>query len=160
VSVRIDRRLEGPVVGRAGILRQPRLASLGNGVVATYFVNHDLTAVAKALAAVRDDVVYPGYGLHGVEPEALDRAWLPIVGQLGLGVITKDKHIRYRPAETRHCSRTASERPASAPPSRQRDGDGLSGPLSSSSVSLQALDHLLSMPPLVTAGFRVPQRLP
>jgi len=69
--------------------------------VATYFVDNDLTAVAKALVAVRDDVVYSGYGIHGVEPEALDRAWLPIVGQLGLVVITRDKHIRYRPGEVK-----------------------------------------------------------
>ncbi len=69
--------------------------------MATYFVDNDLTAVAKALAAVRDDVVYPGYGSHGIEPETLDPAWLPIVGRLGLVVITRDKHIRYRPAEVK-----------------------------------------------------------
>lgn len=55
-----------------------------------------MLAVGHALAAVRDDVVYPGHpALPDVPRGTLDTSWLPIVGANGhnLVVFTRDKGI-------------------------------------------------------------------
>lgn len=53
-----------------------------------------------ALAAARSDTVHVG---HKLIPECplgvLDVEWMPVVAELGLVVISRDKHIRTRPAE-------------------------------------------------------------
>lgn len=55
---------------------------------------------ARPLAAERGDVVYPGHPeLPQVHRGALDDEWLPVIGTERLVVITRDRKIRYRPAE-------------------------------------------------------------
>lgn len=65
-----------------------------------FFVDESMLSIAKALRAVRDDVIHPG---HADCPEiplgAKDVDWLPLVGQAGWAVIMRDKRIRRRPAE-------------------------------------------------------------
>lgn len=69
---------------------------------ARFFVDENDLALGKALDAVRGDVVYPGHpDLPEVPRGALDDQWLPVVAEKGLVVITRDKKIRYRPAEKR-----------------------------------------------------------
>lgn len=71
-------------------------------MTARFFVDENDLALGKALAGDHDDVVYPGHpDLPEVPRSALDDDWLPIVGRLRLVVITRDRRIRYRPAETR-----------------------------------------------------------
>ena len=51
---------------------------------------------------MRKDVLHPGHGrLSEVPLGTPDAQWLPIVGGLGLVVITRDKKIRSRPVEAR-----------------------------------------------------------
>jgi len=57
--------------------------------------------LGKALAAVRADVVHPDHPRCGVKKGDLDTTWLPAIGDAGLILITRDKRIRYRPAEKR-----------------------------------------------------------
>lgn len=69
---------------------------------ARFFVDENDLALGKALDAERGDVVYPGHpDLPEVPRAALDDEWLPVVAEKGLVVITRDKKIRYRPAEKR-----------------------------------------------------------
>jgi hypothetical protein len=71
-------------------------------VAATFFVDENDLALGKALAIQHDDVVYPGHpALPDVPRGCLDDDWLPVVGGLGLVVITRDQRIRYRPVEKR-----------------------------------------------------------
>src|SRR5437660_1023401 len=61
-----------------------------------------MLAVGFALAAVRDDVVYPGHPqLPDVPRGTLDPDWLPIVGSNGrnLVVFTRDKGIQRKTGE-------------------------------------------------------------
>src|SRR5690606_7295054 len=52
--------------------------------------------------AGRRDFVYPGHEeLPQVPLGALDLDWMPVIGALGLVVITRDRRLRTRPAELR-----------------------------------------------------------
>lgn len=64
-----------------------------------WFVDENSLGVAKALAYVRGDITWPGAPGGPVPTGAADTAWLPIVGQAGLVVLTRDKRIRSRPLE-------------------------------------------------------------
>ncbi|MCY7343483.1 MAG: hypothetical protein LH603_17040 [Pseudonocardia sp.] len=64
-----------------------------------WFVDENSLGVAKALAYVRGDITWPGAPDGPVPVGAADTAWLPIVGQAGLVVLTRDKRIRSRPLE-------------------------------------------------------------
>lgn len=64
-----------------------------------WFVDENSLGVAKALAYVRGDVTWPGAPDGPVPAGAADTAWLPVIGQAGLVVLTRDKRIRSRPLE-------------------------------------------------------------
>ena len=67
---------------------------------ARFFVDANDLAMAKGLAILRRDVVYPGHtSLPEIGPETPDSVWIPIVGQAGLIVLTRDQRIRRRPIE-------------------------------------------------------------
>jgi len=66
---------------------------------ARWFVDENSDGVAKALAYVRGDITWPGAPKGPVTAGAADTAWLPVVGQAGLVVLTRDKRIRSRPLE-------------------------------------------------------------
>lgn len=67
-----------------------------------YFVDENDLALGKALAAVRPDAAHPGHlRLPEVPRGTKDPERLPIIGAMGLVVITRDKHIRRRPVEKR-----------------------------------------------------------
>jgi PIN like domain len=56
--------------------------------------------VCRALALVRDDVVYAGGPDSPISSTAVrDEDWLPVVGAEGMLVLMRDKHIRSRRAE-------------------------------------------------------------
>lgn len=67
-----------------------------------FFVDENMLPVGRALAHVRDDVCHPG---HAAVPEiptgTPDPVWLPILGERGLVLITRDNKIRSKPAELR-----------------------------------------------------------
>jgi hypothetical protein len=67
--------------------------------VARWFVDENSLGVAKALTYVRGDITWPGAPDGPVPAGAADTAWLPIIGQAGLVVLTRDKRIRSRPLE-------------------------------------------------------------
>ena len=65
-----------------------------------FFLDETDLKLAKDLAEIRERVLYPGHeGLSGVPRGTQDEVWLPVVGALGLVVITRDARIRYRPIE-------------------------------------------------------------
>ncbi len=67
-----------------------------------FFVDENMLAVGYALAAVREDVAYPGHPLLPEVPRGtLDTDWLPIVGAGGydLAVFTRDKGIQRKTGE-------------------------------------------------------------
>lgn len=67
-----------------------------------YFFDENLLPIGRALAAVRGDVVYPGHrALPEVEQGADDVEWVAVIGAQGLIAVTRDRHIRTRPAERR-----------------------------------------------------------
>ena len=67
-----------------------------------FFVDENLLALAKLLAADGRDVVHPGHpALPEVPLGTLDNEWLRVVGERRLVVITRDKRIRSRPVERR-----------------------------------------------------------
>lgn len=69
-------------------------------MAARFFVDENDLALGRALDAQRGDIVYPGHpDLPEVGRGALDDEWLPLIGTRKLVVITRDKRIRYRPAE-------------------------------------------------------------
>jgi hypothetical protein len=71
-------------------------------LLARYFVDENDLALARKLAEAHGNVVYPGHPeLPEVPRGALDDEWLPVIGALGLAVITRDRKIRYRPVEKR-----------------------------------------------------------
>ena len=68
---------------------------------ARFFVDENDLALGRSLAAARRDVVHPGHPrLVDVPLGTKDEDWLPIIGGLGLIVITRDKKIRSRPVES------------------------------------------------------------
>lgn len=67
-----------------------------------FFVDENMLAVGHALAAVRNDVAYPGHPLLPEVPlGTLDPDWLPIIGATGhdLVVFTRDKGIARKTGE-------------------------------------------------------------
>lgn len=67
---------------------------------ARFFLDETDLALGRALATARSDVVHPGHTELPEIPEGtLDPDWLPIVSELGLVVITRDKRIRSRSGE-------------------------------------------------------------
>ena len=67
---------------------------------ARFFIDENDLALGRSLALARKDVLHPGHvRLPDVPLGTPDSQWLPIVGGLGLVVITRDKKIRSRPAE-------------------------------------------------------------
>lgn len=73
---------------------------MGADAPARFFVDENDLALGRSLAHARKDVLHPGHvRLPDVPPGTPDAHWLPIVGGLGLVVITRDKKIRSRPAE-------------------------------------------------------------
>lgn len=73
----------------------------GRGPV--YFTDENALGLGKLLRrAGRDDFRYPGHEqLPDVPLGTPDLDWMPLVGRRGLIVLTRDKHIRTRPAELR-----------------------------------------------------------
>ena len=73
---------------------------MGVDAPARFFVDENDLALGRSLALARKDVLHPGHvRLPEVPLGNPDAVWLPIVGGLGLVVITRDKKIRSRPAE-------------------------------------------------------------
>ncbi len=71
-------------------------------MAARFFVDENDLALGKALAGRYGNVVFPGHpDLPEVPRQSADDAWLEIVGAERLVVVTRDKHIRYRPIERR-----------------------------------------------------------
>lgn len=73
------------------------------GLGPVYFTDENTLGLGKLLRrSGRDDVLYPG---HEDRPEVPlgthDLDWMPVVAQRELIVLTRDKHIRTRPAELR-----------------------------------------------------------
>lgn len=90
VALRADRRK-----------RARRLMVRGGDLV--YFTDENTLGLGKLLRrSGRADVVYPGHqDLPEVPLGTLDPDWMPIIAAGGLVVLTRDKHIRTRPAEPR-----------------------------------------------------------
>jgi len=68
-----------------------------------YFTDENTLGLGKLLRRQgRDDVLYPGHeDLLEVPLGTLDLDWMPVVARRGLIVLTRDRHIRTRPAELR-----------------------------------------------------------
>lgn len=65
----------------------------------TFYVDASVpVAVRKALASVRDDVLYAG-GPGAPKENTQDRHWLKTAGENGWVVLKRDKRIRFRPGE-------------------------------------------------------------
>jgi hypothetical protein len=65
-----------------------------------FYVDETSLGVARSLAAVRGDVVYPGHRrLRAVPAGSKDPEWMPIVAGMGLVVISRDRHIKTKVAE-------------------------------------------------------------
>lgn len=66
-----------------------------------YFADENALGLGKLLRrSGRDDVVYPGHeNLPEVPLGTPDLDWMPVVGDRGLIVLTRDRRIRTRPAE-------------------------------------------------------------
>jgi hypothetical protein len=65
-----------------------------------FFVDETSLGLGKALAIARKDVVHTGHPLVPEAPlGALDTEWIPAIAQLSLAVISRDRHIRSKPAE-------------------------------------------------------------
>lgn len=76
---------------------------MAQGQHSAYFTDENTLGLGKLLRRQgREDVVYPGHeDLPEVQLGATDLEWMPIVAERGLIVLTRDKHIRTRPAELR-----------------------------------------------------------
>lgn len=66
-----------------------------------YFTDENTLGLGRLLVrSGREDILYPGHpDLPEVPLATADLDWMPIVGQRELVVVTRDKHIRTRPAE-------------------------------------------------------------
>lgn len=65
-----------------------------------FFVDESALGLGKVLEIARRDVVYPGHRLLAEVPTGtLDPVWMPVVARRGLVVISRDRHIRTKPAE-------------------------------------------------------------
>lgn len=76
----------------------------------SYYVDADILGLAKLLVAVRSDVTFPGdpggLGVDGfqrppcsIDVNETDSTWIPKVSHNNWIIITRDKHMRHRPAE-------------------------------------------------------------
>jgi len=69
-------------------------------VTPAWFVDETSLGLARALATARRDVVHPGHPrLPEVPRDTDDIDWMPVVAARGLVVISRDRHIRTKPAE-------------------------------------------------------------
>lgn len=68
-----------------------------------YFADENALGMGKLLRrGGRDDVIYPGHeDLPEIPVGTADLDWMPVVANLGLIVVTRDKRIRTRPAGLR-----------------------------------------------------------
>lgn len=66
-----------------------------------YFTDENTLGLGKLLRrSGRSDVIYPGHAdLPTVPLGTPDLDWMPVVAELGVVVITRDRRIRTRPAE-------------------------------------------------------------
>jgi len=65
-----------------------------------FFVDESALGVGKALERARDDVVHAGHALLPNVPLGTpDTAWMPVVAERGLVVLTRDRRVRSRPGE-------------------------------------------------------------
>lgn len=66
-----------------------------------YFTDENTLGLGKLLRRNgRDDVVYPGHeDLTAVPLGTPDLGWMPVIAELDLVVLTRDRRIRTRPAE-------------------------------------------------------------
>lgn len=71
----------------------------GDNASLRWFVDESMIAIGKALASVRNDLVYPGHASCPIDRGMADEDWLPIVGENGWVVLMRDKRIRYRKPE-------------------------------------------------------------
>lgn len=73
------------------------------GLGRVYFTDENTLGLGKLLRRQgRDDVLHPGHeDLLEVPLGALDLDWMPVVARRGRIVLTRDRHIRTRPAELR-----------------------------------------------------------
>jgi hypothetical protein len=86
-----------------------------------FFFDESVLGVAKAIARARRDVVHPGHRLlPSIPPGTLDPVWMPIVADLGLVVIARDRRIRTRPG-----SGISSDGIASGPSGSPDDAAGI-----------------------------------
>jgi hypothetical protein len=78
--------------------------------IVRFYFDADVLGLAKALAALRPDITYPGDPggiVHKRErpacpitrPATLDRDWIPEVARHGWLIVTRDSHIQDRRAE-------------------------------------------------------------
>lgn len=65
-----------------------------------FFVDENTLGLGKALATARRDVVHVGHALLPDCPlGVLDVDWMPAIAARGLIVVSRDRHIRSKPAE-------------------------------------------------------------
>jgi hypothetical protein len=75
------------------------LAAPTGGV--TFYIDADVpVAVRRAIAGCRNDVTHAG-APSAPAPNTKDKDWLPLAGEQGWVVLSRDKGIRRRPAELR-----------------------------------------------------------
>lgn len=73
------------------------------GLGPVYFTDENTLGLGKLLRrSGREDVLYPGHeDLPELPLGTADLDWMPVVAARDLIVVTRDKHIRTRPAELR-----------------------------------------------------------
>lgn len=78
---------------------------MGQRVAPVYYTDENTLGLGKLLRRFgREDIRYPGHEeLPEVPLGADDEEWLPIIGAMGLIVLSRDRRIRSRPAELRAC---------------------------------------------------------
>lgn len=66
-----------------------------------FFVDETSLGIGKALAIVRTDVVHTGHPWisHRIPLGAKDPDWMPVVAELGLAVISRDRRIKTKHAK-------------------------------------------------------------
>ncbi len=65
-----------------------------------WFVDETSLGLGRALATVRGDVLYPGHRRLLEVPESTpDLEWMPVIAELRLVVISRDRHIKSKQAE-------------------------------------------------------------
>lgn len=68
-----------------------------------FFVDETSLGLGKEMAALRDDVIHTGHRLiPEVPPGTQDPDWMPVVAEMGLIVLTRDKRIRTKHAKLLH----------------------------------------------------------